>query len=95
MRQLSQKLSIGSGGGTSDDMPEEAGALLVSCCDPGVDHALRLVGETWTQAGLALEQIDHPWSAGDVARLRSVGGTRLLDALDELVTGVSRCRVHR
>lgn len=74
--------------------PDEAGALLVSCCDPGVDHALRLVGETWTQAGLAPEQIDHPWSAGEMARLRSVGGTRLLDALDELVTGVSRCRVR-
>ncbi|HCV34622.1 MAG TPA: hypothetical protein DGF10_08135 [Acidimicrobiaceae bacterium] len=74
--------------------PDEAGAILVACCDPGVDHALRLVGETWFQAGLSPEQIDHPWSPVDVARLRSVGGTRLLDALDELVTGVSRCRVR-
>jgi hypothetical protein len=51
-----------------------------------------MVGHTWVQAGLVPESIDHPWSAGDAARLRSVGGTALLDALDELVTGVSRCR---
>lgn len=75
--------------------PADVGTLLVTCGDPGVDHALRMVGETWSLAGLSPEQIDHPWSAGDAARLRSVGGTRLLDALDELVTGVSRCRVIR
>jgi hypothetical protein len=51
-----------------------------------------MVGQTWMQAGLVPESIDLPWSAGDSARLRTVGGTALLDALDELVTGVSRCR---
>jgi hypothetical protein len=72
--------------------PAEAGDILVTCGDAGVDQALRMVGHTWVQAGLVPESIDHPWSAGDAARLRSVGGTALLDALDELVTGVSRCR---
>ena len=72
--------------------PVEAGDILITCGDPGVDQALRLLGQTWMQAGLVPESIDHPWSAGDAARLRSVGGTALLDALDELVTGVSRCR---
>ena len=71
---------------------DEAGALLVACGDPGVDHALRMVGETWCQAGLMPDNIDHPWTAGEAARLRSVGGSALLDALDELVTGVTRCR---
>ena len=71
---------------------DEAGALLVACGDPGVDHALRMVGETWCQAGLTPDHIDHPWTAGEAARLRSVGGSALLDALDELVTGVTRCR---
>ena len=55
-------------------------------------RSLRMLGQTWQQAGLVPEAIDLPWSAGDAARLRSVGGTALLDALDELVTGVSRCR---
>ena len=72
--------------------PVEAGDILITCGDPGVDQALRMLGQTWMQAGLVPESIDHPWSAGDAARLRSVGGTALLDALDELVTGVSRCR---
>ena len=72
--------------------PEEAGDILVTCGDQGVDQALRMLGQTWQQAGLMLEAIDLPWSAGDAARLRAVGGTALLDALDELVTGVSRCR---
>ena len=72
--------------------PVKACDILVTCGDPGVDQALRMVGQTWMQAGLVPESIDLPWSAGDSARLRSVGGTALLDALDELVTGVSRCR---
>ena len=73
--------------------PEEAGAILVACGDPGVDHALRMVGQTWQQAGLIPETIEQPWAAGDAARLRSVGGTALLDALDDLVSGISRCRI--
>ncbi|MEE3206011.1 MAG: hypothetical protein VX243_05510 [Actinomycetota bacterium] len=73
--------------------PEEAGAILVACGDPGVDHALRMVGQTWQQAGLIPETIEQPWSAGGAARMRSVGGTALLDALDDLVSGISRCRV--
>ena len=71
----------------------EAGEILAACGDPGVDSALRLLGETWQAAGLPVSTMDRPWSAGDAARLRTVGGVRLLDTLDELVTGVSRCRL--
>ena len=42
---------------------DEAGELLVACGDPGVDHALRMVGETWCEAGLTPDHIDHPWTA--------------------------------
>ena len=80
-------------GGSPALDPEEAGAILVACGDPGVDHALRMVGQTWQQAGLIPETIEQPWSAGDAARMRSVGGAALLDALDDLVSGISRCRI--
>lgn len=73
--------------------PEEAGRLLAACGDPNVDHALRVLGETWQAAGLASTGIDKPWTAGEAARLRSAGGVELLDTLDELVTGIARCRI--
>ena len=73
--------------------PEEAGAILGACGDPGVDHALRMVGQTWQQAGLIPEPSEQPWAAGDAARMRSVGGTALLDALDDLVSGISSSRI--
>ena len=73
--------------------PEEAGRLLAACGDPGVDRAIRVLGETWHAAGLPSTGIDTPWTAGEAARLRSAGGGELLDTLDELVTGITRCRV--
>ncbi len=73
--------------------PEEAGRLLAACGDPGVDRAIRVLGETWQAAGLPPAGIDKPWTAGEAARLRSAGGVELLDTLDELVTGITRCRV--
>ena len=59
---------------------------------PGVDRAIRVLGETWQAAGLPPTGIDKPWTAGEAARLRSAGGVELLDTLDELVTGITRCR---
>ena len=73
--------------------PEEAGRPLAACGDPGVDRAIRVLGETWQAAGLPPTGIDKPWTAGEAARLRSAGGVELLDTLDELVTGITRCRV--
>ncbi|MEE3275997.1 MAG: hypothetical protein VX240_07250 [Actinomycetota bacterium] len=70
----------------------EAAEVVVACGDPGVDRALRVVGETWRTAGLAPAAIDHPWSAGEIDRMRNVGGATLLDAVDELVAGLARCR---
>ncbi|GIT00407.1 MAG: hypothetical protein CM1200mP26_21190 [Acidimicrobiales bacterium] len=35
--------------------------------------------ETWCEAGLTPDHIDHPWTAGEAARLRSVGGADLLE----------------
>ena len=69
-----------------------AAEIVVACGDPGVDRALRVVGETWRAAGLSPGAIDHRWSAGDVARMRNVGGSALLDAIDDLVAGLTRCR---
>ncbi|MEE2767625.1 MAG: hypothetical protein VX833_00230 [Actinomycetota bacterium] len=73
---------------------EEAGQLLAACGDPEVDRALRVLGETWQAAGLPSAGIDRPWTAGEAARLRSAGGAKLLDTLDELVTGITRCRIR-
>ena len=73
---------------------EEAAELVVACADPGVDRALRLVGETWHAAGLPTNAIAQPWTPGATARLRNVGGGNLLDALDDLVTGIGRCQVR-
>lgn len=77
--------------GTTFDLIEAA-EIVVACGDPGVDRALRVVGETWRAAGLSPGAIDHRWSAGDVARMRNVGGSALLDAIDDLVAGLTRCR---
>lgn len=71
---------------------DEAAEIVVACGDPGADQALRVVGETWRAAGLPPTAIDHQWSAGDIARMRNVGGATLIDAIDELVAGLARCR---
>ncbi|MDP6976591.1 MAG: hypothetical protein QF575_08505 [Acidimicrobiales bacterium] len=73
---------------------DEAAEVVVACGDPGVDRALRMVGEAWQAAGLDPGAIDHRWAPGDAARLRTVGGAALLDAVDDLVAGLSRCRTH-
>ena len=72
--------------------PEEAGAILVACGDPGVDHALRMVGQTWQQAGLIPETIEQPWSAGDAALMLFVGGTALLRSEERCVGKACRSR---
>ncbi len=89
-------LADSAGRGTIEPVDTSAaGEMLAACGDPGVDSALRVLGDTWRAAGLEPSTIDRPWSAGDAARLRTVGGVALLDTLDQLVTGVSRCRVPR
>ena len=88
-------LSDTSAGGTTMVDTSEAGEILAACGDPGVDSALRMLGDTWRAAGLEPTTIDRPWTAGDTARLRTVGGVKLLDTHDQLVTGVSRCRLPR
>ncbi len=86
-------LSESNGDDTSPVDTSEAGEILAACGDPRVDSALRMLGDTWREAGLEPTTIDRPWTAGDTARLRTVGGMQLLDTLDQLVTGVSRCRL--
>jgi len=88
-------LSEPSGNGNPAVDTSEAGEILAACGDPGVDSALRMLGDTWRAAGLEPTTIDRPWTAGDTARLRTVGGVKLFDTLDQLVTGVSRCRIPR
>ena len=70
-----------------------AAACAVACGDPDIDAALRRLGAAWLRAGLPLERICDPWRAADGRRLLDVGGSAVIDALDDIVRGVSRQRV--
>jgi hypothetical protein len=72
----------------------EAGELLVACGDPEVDKAIRNLGDAWQEAGLPPESIEKPWTEKQIKDLISVGGNELLDILDELVNGITRCKIH-
>ena len=72
----------------------KAGELLAACGDSGVDKAIRNLGDTWQNAGLPPESIEKPWTEEQIEDLISVGGNELLDILDELVNGISRCKIH-
>jgi len=72
----------------------KAGELLAACGDPGVDKAIRNLGDTWQEAGLPPESIEKPWTEEQIKDLVSVGGNELLDILDELVKGITRCKIH-
>ena len=72
----------------------KAGELLAACGDPGVDKAIRNLGDTWQEAGLPPESIEKPWTEEQIKDLISVGGNELLDILDELVNGITRCKIH-
>ncbi|MED5277461.1 MAG: hypothetical protein VX476_06055 [Actinomycetota bacterium] len=71
-----------------------AGELLAACGDPDVDKAIRNLGDTWQKAGLPVESIEKPWTEKQINDLISVGGDKLLDTLDELVNGITRCKIH-
>ena len=72
----------------------KAGELLAACGDPGVDKAIRNLGDAWQEAGLPPESIEKPWTEEQIKDLKSVGGNELLDILDELVNGITRCKIH-
>ena len=72
----------------------EAGKLLAACGDPDVDKAIRALGDTWRKAGLPSESIGETWTEEQVSALRKTGGYELLDTLDELVNGISRCKIR-
>ncbi len=72
----------------------KAGELLAACGDPSVDKAIRNLGDTWQEAGLPPESIEKPWTEEHIKNLISVGGDELLDILDELVNGITRCKIH-
>ena len=72
----------------------KAGELLAACGDPSVDKAIRNLGDTWQEAGLPPESIERPWTEKQIKDLILVGGNELLDILDELVNGITRCKIH-
>ncbi|HJL83694.1 MAG TPA: hypothetical protein QGF43_07315, partial [Acidimicrobiales bacterium] len=57
----------------------EAGEILAACGDPGVDSALRMLGDTWRAAGLEPTTIDRPRTAGGTARLPTGRGGQVPD----------------
>ncbi len=69
---------------------ERAAACAVTSGDPDIDSALRRLGTAGCRAGLPLERICEPWLAGDGRRLLDTGGTAVIDALDDIVHGLSR-----
>lgn len=67
-----------------------AAACAVSCGDPAIDRALRRLGNAWTHAGLDPARMCEPWCTADAQRLLEVGGSAVIDALDDIVRGVNR-----
>ena len=69
---------------------DRAAACAVGCGDPDIDAAIRRLGTAWVRAGLEPERMCEPWRSGDADRLLHCGGTAVIDALDDIVRGVSR-----
>jgi hypothetical protein len=66
-----------------------AATFAVTCGDPMIDGALRRLGTAWRRAGLDLAKMDQPWRDNDARRLLSTGGTDVIDALDDILRGLS------
>jgi hypothetical protein len=66
-----------------------AAAFAVTCGDPTVDSAIRRLGTAWVRAGLDPVDICLPWRDADARRLLRSGGPDLIDALDDIVRGIS------
>jgi hypothetical protein len=66
-----------------------AADFAVSCGDPTIDAAMRRLGTAWRRAGLDPEQMSQPWREDHARRLLSSGGTDVIDALDDIVRGIS------
>jgi hypothetical protein len=68
---------------------DSAANFAVSCADPAIDAAMRRLGTAWRRAGLEPEQMGQPWRDDHARRLLSAGGTEVIDALDDIVRGIS------
>lgn len=69
---------------------DRAAACAVSCGDPVIDSAIRRLGAAWSRAGLPTARMCEPWRVADARRLIEVGGTAVIDALDDIVRGAHR-----
>ena len=61
-----------------------AADFAVACGDPAIDSAMRRLGTAWLQAGLDPQRMGEPWRDVDAARLLDVGGSDVIDALDDI-----------
>lgn len=68
---------------------EAAAAVAVSCGDPLIDSAMRRLGAAWRRAGLSPDRISEPWHDADANRLLDICGSSVIDALDDIVRGLS------
>jgi hypothetical protein len=66
-----------------------AADFAVACGDPSIDAAMRRLGTAWRRAGLDPEQMGQPWRDDHARRLLSSGGSDVIDALDDIVRGIS------
>jgi hypothetical protein len=69
---------------------ERAAACAVGCGDPEIDAAIRRLGTAWCRAGLDPARMCEPWCEPDARRLLATGGAAVIDALDDIVRGVTR-----
>ena len=69
---------------------EAAATLAVTCGDPMIDSAMRQLGTAWQRAGLDPRDIVEPWHDADATRLLDTCGSSVIDALDDIVRGVSK-----
>ena len=68
---------------------DAAADFAVACGDPGIDSAMRRLGTAWHRAGLDPQRMGQPWRDVDGERLLAVGGTEVIDALDDIARGIS------
>jgi hypothetical protein len=68
---------------------EAAAAVAVTCGDPLIDSAMRRLGTAWQRAGLDPEDLVEPWHDADATRLLDTCGSSVIDALDDILRGVS------
>jgi len=68
---------------------EAAATIAVTCGDPLIDSAMRRLGTAWQRAGLDPQDIGEPWHEADAMHLLATCGSTVIDALDDIVRGVS------